>query len=407
MRGIMNLSFRGAALAALLFASCVSGSHSTDPGNSNPGWGWRSAGLTASSVDLDSTAGYINITHVGNRLYVMDSRTLAGVRKYRMYTSLQGTTVWDSLSLPNGLSPYSWLPDSPYLYVGTEETGDVWKYDSRTSGWTDMNTGADSGFAVQGLGMYEGGLVACLASPNKYTRPILWNQAGNWVNLNKSGQFPISRSFHSGLEYNGTFYAATYDTGVWTWSPSDSVWQKLADPVAQYESTVLTGKFPRALSVFHDSLYIGYFNLMGIQKIANGNTWVRADSCLAYMLADGVNSNTNCNSAVNVYALSTWNNHLISAGYYSSVPMVYMAPTQAKAWAALGADTWKGGTTTYDMTVVGDTLYTASWEAVWKYPLSQLDSSVKTYPAYPQYPSSSSTATAAKAMSSAALAKKK
>jgi hypothetical protein len=356
-------------------------------------------------VDLDSTAGYINITHVGNHLYVMDSRTLAGVRKYRMFTSLQGTTVWDSLSLPNGLSPYSWLPDSPYLYVGTEETGDVWKYDTRTSDWTDMNTGADSGFTVQGLGMYEGGLVACLASPNKYTRPILWNQAGSWINLNKSGQFPISRSFHSGLEYNGTFYAATYDTGVWTWSPSDSLWKKLADPA--FDVPYLTGinRFPRALAVYQDSLYVGFFGGGGIQKYLGTNSWQRVDSCITYMV--GGSPVLPCNSGADVYALSTWNNHLISAGYYMSVPMVYMAPAQTKGWAYLGADTWKGGTTTYDMTVVGDTLYTASWEAVWKYPLSQLDSSVKKYPAYPQYPSSSSTATAAKAMSSAALAKKK
>jgi len=64
----------------------------------------------------------------------------------------------------------------------------------------------------------------------------------------------------------------------------------------------------------------------------------------------------------------------------------------------LGGDTWQGGIgDTYDMTVVGDTLYTASWKAVWKYPLSQLDSSVTMYSAYPKYPSSSSTTTGSSA----------
>ena len=84
----------------------------------------------------------------------------------------------------------------------------------------------------------------------------------------------------------------------------------------------------------------------------------------------------------------TWNGHLIASGYNSSIPVVYMAPAHPKGWGLLGGDSWTGGSTTYDMTVVGDTLYTASWEAVWKYPLVQLDSAVKKYPIYPTVSSS-------------------
>jgi len=379
------------ATAALLFVSCVSGGHGTDPNKTNSDWGWRSAGLTASSTDLDSNAGYINITHVGNRVFVMDSRLVSGLRKYRIFTTLQGASSWDSLVLPNQLTPYSWYPDSPSLYVGTEETGDVWKYNVNDKSWVDMNTGADSGFAVQGLGMFEGGLVACLASPYKYTRPILWNQSNKWIDINKTGQFPISRSFHTGIEYHGTFYAATYDTGVWAWTPSDSMWRKIQDPSSPFDSAVHDGKFPRTMVVFNDSLYVGYYNNNGIQKLL-GNTWSRMDSCAVY--PSGGTKIANCAGPVHAYTSAIWNNHLIVSGYYSSIPVVDMAPAKPKGWSLLGGDTWKGGFTTYDMTVVGDTLYTASWEAVWKYPLSQLDSAVKMYSAYPQYPSSSSAATA-------------
>ena len=160
------------------------------------------------------------------------------------------------------------------------------------------------------------------------------------------------------------------------------------------------------MAIFRDSLYVSYWNGGGIDRYLGSSSWHREDSCISYT-EDRV-ALSPCNSPTNTYTMAVWNNHLIASGYYSSIPVVDMAPAQPKGWALLGGDTWKGGFSTYDMTVVGDTLYTASWEAVWKYPLSQLDSSVKKYPAYPQYPSSSSTATAAKALSPAAapLAKK-
>jgi len=380
------------ATAALLFVSCVSGGHSTDPNKTNPDWGWRSAGLTASSVDLGSNAGYQFIAHIGKQIFVMDARILDSKRKYRIFTSLQGSSKWDTLSMPNGRSPYTWLPDSPFVYVGVESGGQVWRYDVRYSSWTDLKTGADTQYRITGLGLLQGHLVASMASSTSKNWPILIQGSDSiWKDI-RSGLGDSSEiNFHTGIEYHGTFYAATYDTGVWAWTPSDSMWRKIQDPSSPFDSAVHDGKFPRTMVVFNDSLYVGYYNNNGIQKLL-GNTWSRMDSCAVY--PSGGTKIANCAGPVHAYTSAIWNNHLIVSGYYSSIPVVDMAPAKPKGWSLLGGDTWKGGFTTYDMTVVGDTLYTASWEAVWKYPLSQLDSAVKMYSAYPQYPSSSSAATA-------------
>ena len=382
------------ATAALLFVSCVSGGHGTDPNKTNSDWGWRSAGLTASSVDLGNNSGYQKITHVGNRLFVMDARWVNGRQRARMFTSMQGSSTWDTLWMPNGMTPESWLPADPFLYVGTDTLGQVWKYDTRTATWTDLKTNASSIYMVQGLAMFQSNLIAAFASPMTYNWPIkLMDTTGNWKDINHDTTLASIKSFHTGIEYHGTFYAATYDTGVWAWTPSDSMWRKVTDPpYGKPTLSSLYNGYPRSMSIFNDSLYVGYWNGGGLDRYLGENSWNREDSCINYK-SDGV-SLSPCNSPVNIYASAIWNNHLIVSGYYSSIPVVDMAPAKPKGWSLLGGDTWKGGFTTYDMTVVGDTLYTASWEAVWKYPLSQLDSAVKMYSAYPQYPSSSSATTA-------------
>jgi len=393
MRSIANISFRGAATAALLFVSCVSGGHSTDPNKTNPDWGWRSAGLTASSADLGNGAGYQAIVHVGSHIFVMDARTLKGSQACRIFSTLQGIQKWDTLQLPAGLVPNALIADSPYVYVGMSSKGAVWRYNAENSTWEDLKTGVDSIYSIAGFGLYSGGVIASLASSQTSTRPVMHYKNGSWLNINQNGSFPNDRSFLTGIEYHGTFYAATYDTGVWAWTPSDSMWRKVTDPpYGKPTLSSLYNGYPRSMSIFNDSLYVGYWNGGGLDRYLGENSWNREDSCINYK-SDGV-SLSPCNSPVNIYASAIWNNHLIVSGYYSSIPVVDMAPAKPKGWSLLGGDTWKGGFTTYDMTVVGDTLYTASWEAVWKYPLSQLDSAVKMYSAYPQYPSSSSATTA-------------
>ena len=396
MNTILQSILKGGALAALLFSSCESGGHGTDV-NASADWGWRSAGLTASGADLSANAGYQKITHVGSMIFVMDSRWVDNARRFRIFKSSQGSQSWDSLIMPTTASPYSWYPDSPYIYIGTQETGEVWKYDTRSFDWQNLHTGADSGFAVVSISSFEGGIVASLASSIMNSRPVLYLKNGTWSDINKLGQFPTSGSFHTGIEYHGTFYAATYDTGLWAWTPSDSQWRKIQDPnyAIPYMDS-LTNRYPRSLSVFHDSLFVGYWNSGGIQKYLGNNLWARADSCISYLYNGS--PQVPCNTPNDAYTMAQWNGHLMTSGTWSSIPVVYMAPGQPKGWALLGGDTWQGGIgDTYDMTVVGDTLYTASWKAVWKYPLSQLDSSVTMYSAYPKYPSSSSTTTGSSA----------
>jgi len=397
MNTILQSILKGGALAALLFSSCESGGHGTDV-NASADWGWRSAGLTASGADLSANAGYQLITHVGNRLFVMDARLINNVRRYRIFTATQGNDKWDSLALPNGVFPYSWLPDSPYVYVGPEAGGTLYRFDTRDFTWMDMKIGADAKYRVTGIGKFEGKLITSLASPTTYDWPVyIQNTDTGWSRLKKGLADSLLFNFHTGIEYHGTFYAATYDTGLWAWTPSDSQWRKIQDPnyAIPYMDS-LTNRYPRSLSVFHDSLFVGYWNSGGIQKYLGNNLWARADSCISYLYNGS--PQVPCNTPNDAYTMAQWNGHLMTSGTWSSIPVVYMAPGQPKGWALLGGDTWQGGIgDTYDMTVVGDTLYTASWKAVWKYPLSQLDSSVTMYSAYPKYPSSSSTTTGSSA----------
>jgi len=81
---------------------------------------------------------------------------------------------------------------------------------------------------------------------------------------------------------------------------------------------------------------------------------------------------------------------LFSAGNYSAIPTVYTAPQEPKGWRKISRNSFCPpdsfsclGTYTMDMIVVNDTLYSASWERLLKFPLSELDSGIADAPAYP------------------------
>ena len=279
--------------AALLFASCVSGSHVTNPSSSaSSGWGWRGAGLV--STNLDNGGGFQAIIHVGTRLFVMNARTINNQQACQIFTSVQGSLQWDTIPIPNGLVPNSWFADSQYVYVGMSSHGAVWQLNPADLTWKDMNTGADTIYSVAGLGGYNGGIFASLASSLTTKRPVLFYRAGSWTDLNSSGQFPQSHSFFSGIEYNGSFYAATIDTGLWTWSPSDSQWRMIPNTVSPFDSSVHDGKFPRAMTIFNDSLFVAFYNIAGIEKWL-GSTWLREDSCIV------ANKIANCMAPTDAY----------------------------------------------------------------------------------------------------------
>jgi len=82
--------------------------------------------------------------------------------------------------------------------------------------------------------------------------------------------------------------------------------------------------------------------------------------------------------------------HLIVAGDYSGLPAIYMGDKgEPKGWRDLGYNSWCPplqfrciALTTYGLDVVGDTLYAAAWEGVFKFPLSDLDSAIANEKSY-------------------------
>jgi len=372
--------------AILAFTSCING-HG-DSKENEPAFGWRTTGLKPNADELNTIGtGIQKITHVGNRLFAMDARvTATGKKNFQMFTTLQGDSTWDTLWLPNRVSPYCWYTDSIYLYVGTDLTGQVWRYDPKNNSWVDLLTNADSLFRVYSISEFKGHIIASLSSGWDTTKsPVLILQDnGKWLDIN-SKQLFAANAFHKGIEFNNVFYASTYDQGVWYWTPTDSTWHQLSNPPRSDVGGTAINAYPRGMAVFENELYIGYWNGGGIQKYLGNDSWLRVDS----MFLDSL-KNLKTTTASDIYSLATGGGHLFSAGYYSSNPTVYTGATEPKGWRKISratycpADSFQClGTNVSDMDIVNDTLYAAAWDALLKFPLSDLDSGIIGAPAYP------------------------
>ncbi len=374
-----------AVFAALSLSCCFQGNPEAKGEDSV--LGWRTTGLIPNADELNEIGtGIQKVTHVGDYLFAMDAKRGAqGKKEFRIFTTQQGSTKWNALGLPNRVVPYSWIADSQYLYVGMDMTGQIWRFDPRTKAWKDLQCGGDTLYRVYGFGFYKGKLVASLASGWDTTKaPILMKgEDGLWKNINANQSFPVT-AFHSAVEYNNALYVATYDKGVWYWNAGDSIWRKITDPPRWSGGTAINA-FPRGIVVNEEQLYVSYWNAGGIQLYLGNDLWQRVDS-----MVQGVSGNLKTTTALHIYSLATWNGRLFSAGYLSSNPTVYTGPAEPKGWRKISRETycpegaWQClGTNVSDMTVLNDTLYAAAWDALLKYPLSELEEGIKNAPAYP------------------------
>jgi len=398
-------------IVALLLYSCSTGHSDSDKQEVKPPFGWRSAGLTPNSGELKWGMGLAKITHSGDYIFVMDAATeeaddKPGYRKsaQRIFVSKQGTEIWDTLKLPKRLDPLSFYGDDKGLYVGSYINAKVWHYEPISRKWTDLKilelTG-NQGFNVYGITRLNGQLMASLAGFNDTTEtdkliiaPILLQQPdGTWKDISPTNPGTLEvpphlretpLQFHAAREWRGDLFAATADNGVWRYSSTNEEWSKVPNPNLPYWVFLYDGHYseadmPQALTIHKDRLYIAARG-GGIYALNDDfNSWAEIDS-----IRTTAGGSLRANTPLYPYALASDGEHLFISGRESGIPAVYMGyKGEEKGWRKIDRAEWCNpsrwrclGLETYGLDVIGDTLYAAAWEGLYKFPLADLDSAI-------------------------------
>lgn len=377
------------SLLVLLFATISCSSNGgVGPNSSKSVFGWQTAGL---NLDRDSInhwgTGVSKVTHTKNHLFAMNAKVADTVetylKDYRMFVSTQGNSSWKELWLPNKVSPYSWYANDQYLYVGTDQTSELWRYDPESEEWTDMKLFSESLFRVYCISEFNGALVVNLSTGSDSTKNFVFiqNEQKQWIDINRERNVPSA--FHSAVEYSGKLFVATYNKGVWEWNPADSVWTHLSNPIDRMGEAEYNF-YPRSMTVHENALYVSFWAAGGIQKYLGNDQWQTVDS--SYIDGEIIRSTT----ALDIYSLYSDGTHLFSAGEHHSIPTVYTAPDEPKGWRIISQKSYCPpdsfmclGSITLSMTVFNDTLYSASWNRLLKFPLSDLAEGIADAKAYP------------------------
>ncbi|GHV16138.1 hypothetical protein AGMMS49938_15810 [Fibrobacterales bacterium] len=402
----------------LLFLFCLSCDR-LHFGSSDDDWGenkkpsktyWKSAGLIAPADRNKLGTGFKEIEHIGNRLFVMDARIRAEYSHYhnhRIYTSIIGTNVWDTLKVPNGVAPYNMKASEEGLFVGTYWTGEMWLYKPNTEEWINLNApkppiSGNSGLNIYAIAQHNGNLIISTAGYDSATaiaNVYLLQKDSSWLNISPpydpmpfdSAKMDVPFHFFKSAEWRGNLFAITYYYGVWMYDGIS--WRHIPNPPApEWSTRNYTGgaRKARSITVHKDRLYVGQYYFSGIHALQdNLSEWVAVDSIrVDYPDTDSAYIATI--TPQHVWSLASDGENLFAAGDWSAIPMLYMGDRgEPKGWKKIDRDGWCpdgqffcNGLVTYDMEAIGDTLYAVAWEGVYKFPISKLDSAIMGQPSY-------------------------
>jgi len=223
--------------------------------------------------------------------------------------------------------------------------------------------------------MWSGDLVVYLLPANLYSEAA----RGKWViqRLSTSTQlqetigdgWPANYpTIHSFIEHDRFLYAATYENGLWKRGLHDSIWTETTRPLDTVTRNRL--KMPRGLAVHHDSLWMGQL-AASIYRTKDGASWTEVDNCPI---------TTTCFDApYSAFALLSYRDRLFAAGQGTASPVEW-DPDSSK-WVPILNETWCrtvngksecGGSNTWDLAAIGDTLYACGNARIMKMPLSDL-----------------------------------
>lgn len=408
------LLFTVFALLACTDDSGVNPKHESEPITV----GWRSAGFTP-VISTQRGGGLQKVTHSGNWLVLMDAWTSPVENQSdtwttltytpRLFVSRIGSGIWDTLVPPTSASVKRLHADSAGIYVGTYAS-EVFEYNPDTKKWKNLNVKQPDDtlwYHIYGIQKFNGRLIVSMAgfadSLGYHAKILLQNDTG-WQELpvpriraerfkehvvyDESKMGPLY--FIETTELGGNLYVGTAD-GVWKLDGTSLSWTELP-------------KFPKMMwnSMYHDVYeVVDLVTYKGSLVAVDGTndrvyqwdgseSWIALDSMITppYVTAYGDTAYTIYRSSLfRIMNVVTDGKRLFISGKAPNVnhcPKVYMGDygepygNVPKGWRAmmLGWCDDKGCDATYGLDVVGDTIYAAAWEGLFKMPLSDLDSAI-------------------------------
>lgn len=416
MKKEMFLLFTFFALLACTDDSGVNPKHGSEPVTV----GWRSAGFTP-VISTQRGGGLQKVTHSGNWLVLMDAWTSPVENQSDTWTTLTytprlfiskiGSGIWDTLEPPTSayIRNSSLYADTTGIYVGTNKTGNVLVYNPEKKEWKELNVVKEDVSAwhyVIGIQKFKGNLIVSIGSyPDTLdtkivTASILLQNDTGWLSLPtppirydiyKDDTVPLQ--FTSSAEMEGSLYVGTGD-GVWKLDGTSLSWTELPKfPKMKWNSKYRDVYQVEDLITYKGSLIAVDGTNSRIYQWDGANNWLALDSMIlpAYVTAYGDSSyNIYRSSLFRIMNVATDGKRLFISGKGPNVnhcPKVYMGDygepygNVPKGWRAMmiGWCDDKSCITndaTYGLDVVGDTIYAAAWEGLFKMPLSDLDSAI-------------------------------
>lgn len=416
MKKGLLLLFAVFALLACTDDSGVNPKHESEPVTV----GWRSAGFTP-VISKQRGGGLQKVTHSGNWLVLMDAWTSPVENQSDTWTTLTytprlfiskiGSGIWDTLVPPTSayIRNSSLYADSSGIYVGTNKTGNVLVYNPEKKEWKELNVvkkDVSAWHYVIGIQKFKGNLIVSIGSyPDTLntkivTASILLQNDTGWLSLPtppirydmyKDDTVPLQ--FTSSAEMGGSLYVGTGD-GVWKLDGTSLSWTELPKfPKMMWNSKYRDVYQVEDLVAYKGSLVAVDGTNDRVYQWDGANNWVALDSMITppYVTAYGDTSHSIYRSSLfRIMNVVTDGKRLFISGKAPNVnhcPKVYMGDygepygNVPKGWRAmmLGWCDDKDCVTsdaTYGLDVVGDTIYAAAWEGLFKMPLSDLDSAI-------------------------------
>lgn len=400
----------------LLTVACTddSGTNSKNEGMPSGVFGWRSAGFTP-VISFERGGGLQKVTHSGNWLVLMDAWTSpiegkSGISTYspRLFISKIGSGIWDTLVPPTSAYVKRLYADSFGVYIGTYNS-EVYEYNPEKKEWKNLDvkkTNDSLWFHVYGIQRFKGKLVVSMAgyadSIGFYAK-LLLQDGSEWLELElprirkemfvESVTYDESKTeplyFVDAAEMDGNLYVGTGD-GIWKLDEATYSWSELPKfPKMKWNSNYHNVYEVQDLVVYKGSLVVVDGTNDRVYRWDGANNWLALDSMILPTIVKNGDSSYNIyrSSLYDIKDLATDGKHLFISGD-ASCPKVYMGDygepygNIPKGWRAmmLGWCAEKGGciskNATYSLDVVGDTIYAAVWEGLFKMPLSDLDSAI-------------------------------
>ncbi|MBK8800976.1 MAG: hypothetical protein IPN71_02765 [Fibrobacteres bacterium] len=340
-----------------LLLSCSEKPVQTPP----PPSGWRPASVEAESQGEGDNFWW-RLTSAGNRLLAMTGMG----------------DIWVSESYSAGFRKMEWKwPGRPYTiaaegdsaWVGTEEPGRVYK--CRITNWAcvDLKLPDPDSMHVGYVGKFKDNIV--VSSDAYKVRSIWWLNQGTWKDWSQG--FPIDGTIYRTLEIGDTLWAATWSNGLWYRVASEASWKRQPSPRRTWVLGPDSATAPRGIAWHSGALWVAYQSKDIIRMPNAKPPYQTSSNCLS---KDGLYGDCK-NPPVNIYSILSYRDRLFVGGYYGAAPYVLDERTGFWITTEIAGWCWNdnaqcGGTRTWDLVGLGDTLYSASSRYIMKIPLAEV-----------------------------------